>query len=63
MPLPRLCRIPRVQARLENLGIYPGAAGSPAEVDQMLKAESRRWEASFEEMKLEKQMMHCHGAT
>lgn len=45
---------PKVQARLENLGIYPGVAGSPAEVDQMLRAESQRWEKVFEEMKLEK---------
>ena len=48
-------RDPTIQQRLEDLGIYPEAAGSPAEVDRMLKAESRRWEASFVEMKLEKQ--------
>ena len=48
-------RDPTIQQRREDLGIYPEAAGSPAEVDRMLKAESRRWEASFVEMKLEKQ--------
>lgn len=44
---------PKVQARLEELGVYAADATTPAQVDALLTSESARWKKTFTQLRIE----------